>query len=93
VLLQEISLWGHHLEGYEVVTPILEALDDATNKVALDAIWLDHNVSALLVAFHFWSIWIRRLGISTALAWDKGLHSLRALGPVWTLNTTLEEFS
>lgn len=38
---------GTHLEGEELVSLLLEASDDLAHKVALHAVGLDHDVSAL----------------------------------------------
>ena len=42
-----------HLEGDDLETPLFEAGYDGSNKVPLDAIRLDHDISALDVG-HGW---------------------------------------
>lgn len=45
VVLLEVLLGGvDHLEGGDLVTAVLEALDDLTDNAALDAVGLDHDV-------------------------------------------------
>jgi hypothetical protein len=52
--LFEVFLGGSdHLEGNDLETSLLKAGYDGPNKVPLDAIRLDHDVSALVVG-HGW---------------------------------------
>jgi hypothetical protein len=41
--------WSDHLEGDDLETPLFKARDDGPDKVALDAIRLDHDIGALVV--------------------------------------------
>ena len=38
-----------HLEGDDLETPLFKTRDDGSNEVTLDAIGLDHDISALVV--------------------------------------------
>ena len=53
--LLEVLLGGrNHLEGDDLEAPLLEARDDGSNKVTLDAIRLDHDIGALVVGHDGW---------------------------------------
>ena len=50
VLLQVLHGCLHHLHGHQLETLLLKARNDLANKAALDAVRLDHDEGALLVA-------------------------------------------
>ena len=53
-LLEVLLRRRDHLEGNDLETPLFKARDDGPNKVALDAIGLDHDIGALVVGHVGW---------------------------------------
>jgi hypothetical protein len=46
-----------HLEGDDLETPLFKARYDGSNKVTLDAIRLDHDISAFVVGHGRFCTW------------------------------------
>ena len=55
MFLEEFSRGLDELEGDKLVASLFESLDDLTDEVSLDAVWLDHD-EGLFVGHFFWKI-------------------------------------